>query len=470
MEQINPAGKSYVVIGLGSSGLSAVNFLQSCGHRVMVVDEKLTPSLAAKLPQGVATSFGSIDEQVLLSADTIVISPGVDPRQDAIRAAKSAGIAVISDVQLFIDALRERDVHLGLSTPIIAITGSNAKSTVTTLVGEMARVAGRVVGVGGNIGTPAIELLGIEGMQLAVLELSSFQLEHISKLGAGVATILNISPDHLDRHGDMAGYLAQKLRIFDEVQSAVICLDDSNLAKSCREMIDDASPKAAIITTSGLIDDECHADFCLINKDGVIWLCHDDELLLSADELLIKGKHNLLNALSALAIGRAVGLDIPSMLKALKAFKGLPHRCEYVDEVAGKAYFNDSKGTNIGSTLAAIEGLGAVYGRRSLALILGGLGKGQDFSELTDSLDIYAHAIYLIGADADIIEQGLATKSSLTSRIHQTGTMQAAVDAASQSDAGAVLLSPACASFDQFVSYADRGDQFVAMVHQLKNT
>ena len=451
-----------VIIGLGGSGLSAVNFLCAEGRRVAVTDEQPAPSLAPKLPEDVQTAFGGIDEALLLSASRIVISPGVDPRHPAIQSAKSADIPVLSDIQLFCDELHARDERTGKHTPIVAITGSNAKSTVTTLVGEMAKQAGKVVGVGGNIGTPALDLLSIDGMNLVVLELSSFQLEHVSHLGASVATILNISPDHLDRHGDMTGYLAQKLRIFDDARAAVICLDDEQLQASCQQVLTDrGASEAAVITTSGVIDCDCHADFCLVKSEGQIYLCYQGEHLLSADELFIKGKHNLLNALSALALGQAVGLDMPSMMTALKTFKGLPHRCEYVDEVAGRAYFNDSKGTNIGSTLAAIDGLGAVYGERSLAIILGGLGKGQDFS------DKYAHSVYLIGADAGVIEKDLLATPGLSKRIQQVGTLQAAVDLASQSSAKAVLLSPACASFDQFKSYGDRGDKFVSMVKAL---
>lgn len=460
--------KLYVVVGLGSSGLSAVNFLLTNGHRVVVVDEQPAPSLAPKLPKEVEVFFGSIDGKILLLADKIIISPGVDPRHIAIVAAKSAGIPVVSDVQLFVDALRERDEKTGKNTPIVAITGSNAKSTVTTLVGEMAKSAGKIVGVGGNIGTPALELLDIDDMEIVILELSSFQLEHITDLGANVATILNISPDHLDRHGSMKGYLAQKLRIFEDAQAVVICDDDADLKEACQNMLaDKGETNAAIITTSGMLNCDCHADFCLIKKDDEIWLCHHGQHLMSDGQLLIKGRHNLLNALSALALGKSVGLDMPSMLNSLKTFKGLPHRCEYINQVAGRAYFNDSKGTNIGSTLAAIDGLGSVYGEQSLAIILGGLGKGQDFSELGEAVEKYAHSVYLIGADAPAIEQGLFTRPSLVNRTHHAGNMQQAVDLASQGAAKAVLLSPACASFDQFASYGDRGDKFVAMVNAL---
>lgn len=457
----------YAVVGLGGSGLSAVNFLVAQGHRVMVMDEHPAPSLAPNLPAGVETAFGGLSESMLLSANVIVISPGVDPRHAAISAAKAAKIPVVSDIQLFVDELRARDERLGVRTPIVAITGSNAKSTVTTLVGEMAKAAGKNVGVGGNIGTPALELLHIANMDLAVLELSSFQLEHVFNLGAAAATILNISADHLDRHGDMANYLAQKLRIFEGATMAIICKDDPSLQEACQAALNAHGANTSITITSGAIDDVCCADFCLTQQDGVIYLCHDGERLLAADELFIKGKHNLLNALSALALGQAVNLGMAEMLEALKAFKGLPHRCEYVDEVANRAYFNDSKGTNIGSTIAAIDGLGAVYGARSLALILGGLGKGQDFSELSGDVEKYAHAIYLIGADADKIEKGLLASPALSGRIHHAGNMQTAFELASQSDARAVLLSPACASFDQFKSYGDRGEKFVAMVKAL---
>lgn len=453
---------NYVVVGLGGSGLSAVNFLVKGGHQVAVTDASNAPSLADQLPQDVQTSFGQIDGQLLLGADCVVISPGVDPAIAQVVNAKRAGVPVVSDIQLFIDELRTRDQAQGKTTPVVAITGSNAKSTVTTLVGKMAEQAGKIVGVGGNIGIPALRLLDIDGLEMVVLELSSFQLEHVSHLGASVATILNLSADHLDRHGDMAGYLAQKLRIFDGAMGAVICKDDQSLAHSCQAVL---PADVHLISTSGQIDDCCHADFCLTKQNHSLYLCHQGQHLLCADELLIKGKHNLLNALSALALGLAVGLPMGDMLDALRAFRGLPHRCEFVAEVDGRAYFNDSKGTNIGSTIAAIDGLGAVYGKRSLALILGGQGKGQDFAELLCFADEFANKVYLMGEDARLIEQGLGEK--LSSRIVHAHTLQNAIHLASQSTAKAVLLSPACASFDQFRGYADRGEQFVAMVEAL---
>lgn len=453
----------YTVIGLGGSGLSAVNFLVAQGHQVAVTDQNPAPALADKLPAGVMCAFGAIDGQMLLDSDCIIISPGVDPRIKAVVDAKQAGVRVISDVQLFIETLKEIDQKQAKHTPIIAITGSNAKSTVTTLVGQMAVNAGVVVGVGGNIGTPALELLTIAGLQMVVLELSSFQLEHIYDLSADVATVLNISADHLDRHDGMADYLAQKLKIFEGAKAAVICQDDAVLAKECQQSL---TKVAKIITTASQSDQP--ADFSLAQMAGELVLCHGQEVLLNANRLKIKGKHNLLNALSALALGQAVGLPMTAMLDALVNFKGLPHRCEYVDEVAGKAYFNDSKGTNIGSTLAAIDGLGVVYGEQSLALILGGQGKGQDFGQLADEVYRWANGVYLIGADAALIEQDLLGKyPNLADRLHQVAVLDKAVVLASQSDAKAVLLSPACASLDQFKNYGERGDRFVELVKSL---
>lgn len=453
---------NYVVVGLGASGLSAVEFLCGQGHQVAVTDGGM-PKLASRLPAGVVTAFGAIDGELLLKADEIIISPGIDPSIEPICRAKSAGIAVRSDVALFVEALQNNTQTTGKPIPIVAITGSNAKSTVTTLVGLMAEQAGKVVGVGGNIGTPALELLKIKGLELVVLELSSFQLEHIEKLGAEVATILNLSADHLDRHGTMQNYLAQKLRIFESVKQAVVCIDDKALAMACQSVLQGVP----IITTSGELGNCCHGDFCLVEQAGEIYLCHQGEHLLSASEFLIKGKHNLLNALSALALGWSIGLPMSAMLAVLRGFKGLPHRCQFVAQIDDKAYFNDSKGTNIGSTIAAIDGLGSVYGKGSLALIVGGQGKGQDFGELAAVVDEFVGVVYLIGEDAPKITQELLVKPALANRLVQAGTLEVAVALASQSHAKAVLLSPACASFDQFAGYEDRGRCFVALVEQL---
>ncbi len=449
----------YVVVGLGASGLSAVCYLHQLGFLVSVMDANESPALAAQLPKDVTCVFGAFDEALLCAATGIVISPGVNPAHPAIVKAKATGVPVVSDVQLCIDECHARQI------PIVAITGSNAKSTVTTLVGEMAKTAGVPVGVGGNLGVPALELLKLP-MQLCVLELSSFQLEHISHLNAQAATLLNLSADHLDRHGDMHTYLQAKLAVFDGAKTAVLLADDKQLATQCQLYLNQHTKADVVMVGSQAPVAACA--FGIVKDDGVLYLAQADKKLLSANDLLIKWVHNVVNALFALALGQAVELPMTAMLDTLRTFKGLPHRCEYVATVDNRAYFNDSKGTNIGSTMAALTGLGEVYGEKSLALIVGGQGKGQDFSELAPLLERYVHTLLTIGEDAPKITQELQ-KANLTTPIVACHTLEKAVTTASTLAVSVVLLSPACASFDQFRGFPHRGEVFVSLVHQLIN-
>ena len=450
-----------VVVGLGQSGLSVANYLTQQGYRVAVTDSQANPLLADKLPADVEIrQFGGIDPALLLHASRIIISPGISLETEAIAAAKQADIPVVSDIQLFCEAC---------DVPIVAITGSNAKSTVTTLLGQMAADAGIDVGVGGNIGVPALNLLANKTMQLAVLELSSFQLETVTNLGAQVATVLNMSPDHLDRHGDMLGYHQAKHRIFQGAKSVVINREDA----LTRPLVADNLPR---LSTSIQAPDK--GQYGLItDSNGEIHIARGTERLLSADKLIIKGRHNLLNAQAALALGELAGLPLESMLVTLQHFSGLDHRCQYVATVHGIDYFNDSKGTNIGSTMAAIEGLGAVYAPKDgkLLLILGGQGKGQQFGGLVPFIDQYVSHVICIGEDGHHIEQHLRAASvSNEVIIHQCGTLEAAfatvqqVTSSSLSQIQAVLLSPACASFDQFSGYAERGERFNQLVAQIE--
>ena len=449
-----------VVVGLGQSGLSVARYLSNQGYQVAVTDAQATPSLAAQLPAEIdIRQFGEIDAELLQQAARIIISPGISLTTDAVAAARRAHIPVVSDIQLFCEAC---------TVPIVAITGSNAKSTVTTLVGQMAADAGVNVGVGGNIGIPALNLLDNTDMELAVLELSSFQLETVTNLGAQVATVLNMSPDHLDRHGDMLGYHQAKHRIFQGAKSVVINREDA----LTRPLVADNLPRIS----TGINAPDKGQYGLITDPEGHIYLAHGTERLLSADKLLIKGRHNLLNAQSALALGELVGLPVDSMLNTLQQFTGLEHRCQYVAEVADIDYFNDSKGTNIGSTIAAIEGLGAVYAPKEgkLLLILGGQGKGQQFGELTPFINQYVSQVLFIGEDAQLIEQHLrAAKISDEVTLHQCQTLENAfatikqVTVSSLSQVQAVLLSPACASFDQYSGYAARGEHFSEMVSQL---
>lgn len=449
-----------VVVGLGQSGLSVARYLANQGYQVAVTDAQAAPRLADQLPTDIhIRQFGAIDAELLLQAARIIISPGISLATAAVAAARQAHIPVVSDIQLFCEAC---------SVPIVAITGSNAKSTVTTLVGQMAADAGVNVGVGGNIGVPALSLLDNVDMELAVLELSSFQLETVTNLGAQVATVLNMSPDHLDRHGDMLGYHQAKHRIFQGAKSVVINREDA----LTRPLVADNLPRVS----TGIHAPDKGQYGLITDPEGQIYLAHGTQRLLSADKLLIKGRHNLLNAQAALALGELVGLPLASMLKTLQKFTGLEHRCQYVASAAGIDYFNDSKGTNIGSTMAAIEGLGAVYAPKDgkLLLILGGQGKGQQFGELTPFINQYVSQVLFIGEDAQQIEQHLrAAKISDDVALHQCQTLEKALATVQQltksslSQVQAVLLSPACASFDQYSGYVARGEHFIQLVSQL---
>ena len=449
-----------VVVGLGQSGLSVARYLANQGYQVAVTDAQAAPKLANQLPPEISIrQFGSIDAELLQQAARIIISPGISLDTGAVAAARQANIPVVSDIQLFCEAC---------TVPIVAITGSNAKSTVTTLVGQMAADAGVNVGVGGNIGVPALTLLANDDMELAVLELSSFQLETVTNLGAQVATVLNMSPDHLDRHGDMLGYHQAKHRIFQGAKSVVINREDA----LTRPLVADNLPR---VSTSIQAPDKGQYGL-IIDSEGQTYLARGTERLLSADKLLIKGRHNLLNAQAALALGELAGLPLDSMLQTLQQFSGLDHRCQYVAKVADIDYFNDSKGTNIGSTIAAIQGLGEVYAPKDgkLLLILGGQGKGQQFGELTPFINQYVSHALMIGEDAKMIEQHLrAAKLSEDVALYQCQTMENAfatvpqVTKSSLSQVQAVLLSPACASFDQYSGYAARGEHFIQLVNQL---
>jgi UDP-N-acetylmuramoylalanine--D-glutamate ligase len=435
-----------VVVGLGKTGLSAVQYLSAQGYRVAVNDTRLTPPNVAEIPEGVDCHFGGLDQDLLCRAEEIVLSPGISPNEPELQAAQRAGVSIIGDIQL---------LRRATNLPIVAITGSNAKSTVTTLVGDMARDAGKRVAVGGNLGTPALQLLDNDP-ELIVLELSSFQLETTSHLNAAVAVVLNMSEDHLDRHGNMLAYHQAKHRIFQGCQRYVINRDDP----LTRPLISDDTPCVSF----GLNAPDMQQFGVLRDADGTAWLARGRERLLKASLMKIKGNHNIANALSALALGEAVGLPLASMLETLQQFGGLPHRCQFVAEQAGVSFYNDSKGTNVGATLAAIEGLGAALApqQQRLVVILGGVGKGQDFTPLRAALSRYARAVVLIGEDADKIASAIGEQiaqvhaATLADAIAQTRVLAQAGDA--------VLFSPACASFDMFLNYEERGAQFTALV------
>ena len=438
-----------VVAGLGISGVSAVNFLHEKGYRVAVTDSRAVPPGHDQIPADVQTSFGQFDQDLLLSAEEIIISPGLDPKLPEIQAAIAKGIPVISEIQV---------LRRATDKPIVAITGSNAKSTVTTLIGLMAENAGKKVAVGGNLGRPALDLTK-DDPELYILELSSFQLETTSNLNAEVAVVLNLSEDHLDRHGDMMGYHTAKHRIFQGVKKVVHNRDDS----LTRPLVPDATPMQSF----GLNAPDMNQYGVLRETDGTMWLARGRGRLLKSSDMYMQGTHNVANALACLALGEAIDLPLESMLETLKTFKGLEHRCEFVKDVNGVRYYNDSKGTNIGATLAALDGLGAAIEvqQGKVAIILGGQGKGQDFTALRESLSKFAKVAVLIGEDRPVIEKAIEGTTTL---LHAESLAEAvALCQQNTQPNDVVLLSPACASFDMFSGYPQRGHQFVALVNEL---
>jgi UDP-N-acetylmuramoylalanine--D-glutamate ligase len=436
------------IIGTGITGLSVARFLAKKGQTFVLMDTRENPPNLEQIKNefpNVNVQTGNLDLPTLMASNEIVLSPGVAQSTEEIVAAKNSGIPVVGDIELFVRYAQ---------APIVAITGSNAKSTVTTLVGEMAKAADIKVAVGGNLGTPALDLLA-DDIQLYVMELSSFQLETVSKLNAKVATILNISADHLDRYKDMREYILAKMRVYFGAEHIVVnrhdLLTHPPLAQGVKP-----------IQFGGKAD---FGSFGLIEENGQEYLAKNLTALMPANELKIRGRHNIENALAALALGDAAGIPMNAMIATLKSFKGLRHRCEFVAQIKGVEFYNDSKGTNIGATLAAIKGLSR--DPQQLTVILGGEGKGQDFSELVPALKSINARTILIGRDAPIIAAAIETIVPIT---HAASLQEAIAQALSLSkDGDAVLLSPACASFDMFKNYEDRGEQFCQIVRGMQS-
>lgn len=435
-----------LVVGLGQTGLSVVRHLRGRGQDVVVVDSREHPpgldELRTRYPE-VPVYTGTFDEALFIGAQQLIVSPGVPLSEQAIMSAVKGGVEAVGDIELF-----AREVN----APVIAITGSNGKSTVTALVGEMARQAGFEVAVGGNIGTPALELLKRK-VDLYVLELSSFQLEAVQSLKPVAATVLNVSPDHMDRYTDLQHYMNVKQHIYHNCKHAIINCDDAHVKK-----MRNGHERVSGFT----LGEPAIGDFGLRVFEGQSWLCKGGKKLVLENELKLGGRHNTANALAALALGEAAGLDMDDMLATLKTFGGLPHRTQWVREIDGVNWYNDSKGTNVGATLAAIEGMMV---KNKLILIAGGLGKGADFSPLRDAVKNKVRLVVLIGEDAPKIEQAL---QDVVPVMFATGMEEAVRIADDLSHVGdAVLLSPACASFDMFRGFEHRGEVFIRAVEGL---
>jgi UDP-N-acetylmuramoylalanine--D-glutamate ligase len=437
-----------IIVGLGKSGMSLVRFLANRGVSFAVADTRENPPELATLrrdyPQ-VEVRCGELDVEFLCRADELYVSPGLALATPALQQAAARGVKLSGDIELFARHAK---------APIIAITGSNAKSTVTTLVGEMAVAAGKRVAVGGNLGTPALDLLS-DDVELYVMELSSFQLETTDQLGAEVATVLNISEDHMDRYSGLPAYHLAKHRVFRGARQVVVNRQDV----LTRPLIGEGLP----CWTFGLNTPDFHG-FGLREENGEKYLAFQFELLMPVRELKIRGAHNQSNALAALALGHAVGLPMDAMLSSLRTFGGLEHRCQWVREREGVNYYNDSKATNVGAALAAIEGLGADISGK-LVLIAGGDGKGADFSGLAASIAANCRAVVLLGRDAELIARVLGDSVPLIRAQSLDEAVQRCAETAQPGDA--VLLSPACASFDMFKNYEERGQLFAQAVRDL---
>ncbi len=432
---------NYLVVGLGLTGYSVARFLLERGYRCRVQDTRDLPPYLGELKSRFAdVDFHAPDlsAEWLDWADVLVMSPGLSVRRDEIREAAARGKQIVGDIELFARLVRG---------PVIAITGSNGKSTVTTLVGDMIRADGLQPAVGGNLGRPALDLLDDEA-DYYVLELSSYQLETTSSLRPRVAALLNLSEDHLDRYPDYGAYIEAKRRVFLNAEVCVSNQDDAISWHGDEDLRFSLDPDAAV-------------DFRL-REDNGLWLARRDEGWLRLDELQISGRHNWANCLAAMAIADAIGLEREGIVKALREFRGIPHRSQFVAEINGVEWINDSKATNVGAARASIEGRD-----RPVILIAGGQSKGADMSVMRDALQQRVRLVLLFGEDAEKMQRAWDGAT----RIERVADMQAAVARAyTEAVSGdCVLLAPACASFDMYPKFEARGDDFTRRVLELEH-
>jgi len=438
------ARKRDLVVGLGATGLSIARYLQREGRDAVFFDSREAPPALEEL------EVAWPDAEVLLgevdlpdNVGRVIASPGIEDNHPLLEAARKDKLEVISDIELF-----ARDAQ----APFVAVTGSNGKSTVTTLLYHMCQAAGRDALAGGNLGEPALDLLEKDAPDLYVLELSSFQLQRTASLPAKIAVLLNVTPDHLDWHASEDEYREAKYRVFREAEAAVINRTDEEAAERAKHI--------SGVTSFGL-DAPADGHFGIRREDDEAFLARGESLLLAVSELELMGTHNQANALAALAAGELLGLDMQSMLQVLCEFPGLPHRMQFVRRVAAVNYVNDSKATNVAAAIASIESVDGM-----LVLIAGGEGKGNDFRSLADPLESKLRAAVLIGRDAEQIDAALETiVPTYFAQDMKDAVEQAAVYAESDDT---VLLAPACASFDQFDNYAARGDAFREAVEALR--
>jgi len=432
-----------VIAGLGRTGLSCARFLQSRGAAFAVTDSRTTPpglDVVRSFTPAEAIRVGGFDARLLDDAARVVASPGLSLREPLFIEASRRGIPVIGDIELFAQAAQ---------APVVAVTGTNGKSTVTTLVALMTQACGRSAVAGGNLGPPALELLDQPVPDFYVLELSSYQLETTTSLGTTVAAVLNVTPDHMDRYATLADYAAAKARIFDRAMTAVVNNDDAVVRAMPR-------PGQRVLGFSL----EGAADYSVRDSQHDPVLLRHGRPIVAMSELRISGLHNAANALAAFAMLEAMELPLERSLDALRSFAGLPHRSQWVADFSGVRYIDDSKGTNVGATLAAVAGMPG-----PLVVVAGGQGKGQDFTPLRDAFRGKVRHVVLIGQDARLIAEVLAGDCTLEFAGDMDDAVSKAANAARAGDT--VLLSPACASLDMFRDYGHRGDAFAAAVRRL---
>ncbi len=434
-----------VVIGLGETGLSVAQHLSKQDVTFSMCDTRSNPPQLSTFKRHFPNTeihLGELVEGVFTQATQIIVSPGVDTNQDVIREVVATNeCECIGDIELFARSTTK---------PIVAITGSNGKSTVTSLLAEMARSANVNAYAGGNLGPPALNLLNHSDAELFVLELSSFQLESTQSLQPEVSVVLNVSPDHLDRHGDVDSYAQIKEHIYSNAKSSVVNRNDEYVSRM----------KTAGRIISFALDQPSEGQFGVLKENKCSYLAFGDEYLLPVSELALQGESGILNSLAALAVGHALNLPMQLMLDKLKDFKGLPHRLALVIEHEGVSWFNDSKGTNIGATISSLRSL-----NKNIVLIAGGVFKGGDLAQLKEAVDKHAKHVILLGQDANVLQQGIEGVSPVDIASSMNEAVEIAQKIAITGDQ--VLLSPACASFDTYKNYIERGCDFERCVQEL---
>ena len=449
MSKVNDTDLHYdaVIVGLGKTGLSCFRYLSNQGLNVAITDSREEPPELLELRaefESASVYLGQINEQVLLASDQIILSPGVSLDNKSIKLSIENNIPVFGDIELFCQKAQ---------APIIAVSGSNGKSTVTTIVAEMTRLAGLKTYVGGNIGIPALDLLSDSSPDLYVLELSSFQLETTYSLNAHASVVLNVSPDHMDRYSSLKDYANTKKRIYSG-QGLMVLNKDEEYIHSIMD-----SKRDTIYFSLGTPEGE---NFGLINHNNEVWLSQGNEKIINKNQLKIKGEHNISNALAAMALAGAVNVPTNIMADVLKNFTGLEHRCQLVREIDNVSWYNDSKATNVGACIASITGLCELG---NIILIAGGDSKGADLSGLNPIVKKYIKRVFLFGIDANKLADVMGSDVDKEFVNNMNEAVKGASKIADPDDI--VLLAPACSSLDMYKNYQQRGDAFISAIDAL---